>query len=175
MVLNEKMPDSEHGSCRHRLTVFPGRFGGLQQGGQPDVVLRHDPVEHVIETLGVRHRQLIELDEVFLDERELRSPVEDGASVDVLPLVLGHRLRPRFWGVDARVAVRLQFGQEEVVELVHLHLLEVDDVGRVVSDLLEDALLSVVPVQRPARTIAVHLPGRVFITQHIITHHSEDT
>ncbi|EEZ98640.1 hypothetical protein TcasGA2_TC001168 [Tribolium castaneum] len=43
-------------------TVFPRRFRRLQKRCQADVVLRHHSVEHVVQAVRVRHRQLIKLD-----------------------------------------------------------------------------------------------------------------
>lgn len=52
------------------LTVLPGGLLGLEQRRQANVVLGHHSVEHVVRALGVSHRQLVELDEVVLDQRE---------------------------------------------------------------------------------------------------------
>ena len=49
-----------------RNTVLPARLLGLQQGGQRDVVLGHDPVQHVLVPIGVLYRQLVELHQLFL-------------------------------------------------------------------------------------------------------------
>lgn len=155
-------------------TVVPGGLLGVQQRGQPDVVLGHDAVEHVVRALGVGHRQLRELHQVLLDQRELGGAVEDGAAVDELALALRHGLGARLGREDAVVAVHLELRQEEAVELVRLHLLQADDVGRVVADLVEDALLAVLPLQRPAGAVAVHLARRVLVAQHVVAHHRED-
>lgn len=52
--------------------------------------------------------------------------------------------------------------------------LETDDVGGVVPDLVQDALLAVLPLQRPARAVAVHLPRGELVTQHVVAHDGED-
>lgn len=57
------------------------------------------------------------------------------------------------------------------VRITHL---ETDDVGRVVSDFLDDALLAVIPVERPRRTVAIHLACAVLVTQDIVAHHGEN-
>ena len=46
--------------------VLPAGLLGLQQGGQRDVVLGHDPVQHVLVPIGVLYRQLVELHQLFL-------------------------------------------------------------------------------------------------------------
>ena len=49
-----------------RYPVLPAGFLGLQQGGQGDVVLGHDPVQHVLVPVGVLDGKLVELDQLFL-------------------------------------------------------------------------------------------------------------
>lgn len=48
------------------------RFAVLQQSNDSDVVLGHDPVEHVLRLfeIGTAHGDLVELDELLLDEGE---------------------------------------------------------------------------------------------------------
>lgn len=70
----------------------------------------------------------------------LGRPEEDCTPVDVLPIRLGHGLGPGLGRKDALVAVVLQLRFEKVEELVRLDLLQADDVGRVVSDLVQDCL-----------------------------------
>lgn len=112
---------------------------------------------------------------IYLREvRSLGSPVKDGAAVDELALALGHGLGAGLWREDAVVAVHLELGQEEVVELVGLDLLQADDVRGVVSDLVQDAFLAVLPLEGPARAVAVHLTRRVFVAQHVVAHHRKD-
>ena len=53
--------------------------------------------------------------------------------------------------------------------------LEADDVGRVVADLLENALAPVFPLEDPAGAVAVHLARGVLVAQHVVAHHREDT
>lgn len=101
----------------------------------------------------------------------LGGPIKNGAAVDVLAVVLCHRFRTGLGREYAVVAVVLKFRQEEVVELVRLDLLQADDVRGVMPYLVEDTLLPVFPIQRPARTVAVHLPCRVLVAQHVVTHH----
>ena len=103
----------------------------------------------------------------------LGSPIEDGATVDVLPVVLRHGLGPGLGRENAVVAVHLELGQEEVVELIRLDLLQADYISRVVAYLVEDALLPVLPLERPTRTVAVHLARRVLVAQHVVAHHRE--
>lgn len=93
----------------------------------------------------------------------LGGPIKNGAAVDVLAIVLCHRFRTGLGREYAVVAVVLKFRQEEVVELVRLDLLQADDVRGVMPYLVEDTLLPVFPIQRPARTVAVHLPCRVLV------------
>ena len=50
--------------------MFPDRVFRLEHGAEPDVVLRHDAVDHLVRALGVRHRQLIELDQLLLLQQE---------------------------------------------------------------------------------------------------------
>ena len=100
--------------------------------------------------------------------------VEDGASVDVPALALHHRLGARFGREDAVVAVAFQLRKEIVVKLFRLHFLQTDNVGRVVADLLEDALAPVLPFQHPTGAVAVHLTRRVFVAQDVVAHHRED-
>lgn len=157
-----------------RGRVLPRGLCCFEQRRKADVVLGHDAVQHVLQAVCVRHRELIELHQVFLYQRELARPKKDGAPVDVFPFALGHVLRPRLRRKDAAITVLLQLRQEEVVELIHLDLLQIDDVRAVVPYLLEDALLAVVPVQRPARAVRVHLPRRVLVAQHVVAHHGED-
>ncbi|KAL0124863.1 hypothetical protein PUN28_006609 [Cardiocondyla obscurior] len=95
--------------------------------------------------------------------------------VDVLAIVLRHRLRAGLGREYAVVAVVLELRQEEVVELVRLDLLQADDVRGVVPYFVEDTFLPVFPVQRPARAVTVHLPRRVFVAQHVVAHHREYT
>ena len=90
-----------------------------------DVVLGHDAVEHVVGAFGVGHGQLVELDEVFEDERKLGRAVKDGAAVDVAPVALDHRLGARLGREDAVVAVALQLRKEVVVKLFRFHLLKI--------------------------------------------------
>ena len=47
-------------------TVLPAGLLGLKQRGQGDVVLGHDPVKHVLVTIGVLYGQLVELDKLLL-------------------------------------------------------------------------------------------------------------
>jgi len=105
----------------------------------------------------------------------LGGPEKNGAAVDVLAVVLRHRLRAGLGREYAVVAVVLELRQEEVVELVRLDLLQADDVRGVVAYLVEDTLFPILPVQRPARAIAVHLPRRVLVAQHVVAHHREYT
>ena len=100
--------------------------------------------------------------------------VEDGASVDVSALALHHRLGARFGREDAVVAVAFQLRKEIVVKLFRLHFLQTDNVGRVVADLLEDALAPVLPFEHPTGAVAVHLTRRVFVAQDVVAHHRED-
>lgn len=53
--------------------------------------------------------------------------------------------------------------------------LQADDVRGVMPYLVEDALLSVVPLERPAGTVPVHLSRRVLVAQNVVAHHREDT
>lgn len=53
----------------------------------------------------------------------LGGPVEDRTAIHILPLVLGHGLGAGLGREDAVVAVPLQLRQEELVELIRLHLL----------------------------------------------------
>ena len=50
--------------------VAPGRLLRLEQSGQSDVVLGHDPVQHVVRSFRVRHRQLVEFDQMFENQRK---------------------------------------------------------------------------------------------------------
>lgn len=43
------------------------------------------------------------------------------------------------------------------------------------SNFVQNTLLPVVPVEGPAGAVAVHLPRRVLVAQHVVTHHGEDT
>jgi len=43
----------------------------MEQGGQSDVVLSHDPVEHVLVAVGVLNGQLIELHQLLLHQDKL--------------------------------------------------------------------------------------------------------
>lgn len=104
----------------------------------------------------------------------LGGSIKNGATVDVFAIVLRHRLRPGLGRENAVVAVVLELRQEEVVELVRLDLLQADDVRGVMAYLVEDALLPVLPVQRPARTVSVHLSRRVFVAQYVVAHHRKD-
>ena len=49
-----------------------------------------------------------------------------------------------------------------------------DDVSTIMADFFNNALFPVLPVEGPAGAVSVKLPGCVFITQDIITHHCED-
>lgn len=49
-----------------RDSVLPARLLGLQQSGQGDVVLGHDPVQHVLVPVSVLDGKLVELDQLFL-------------------------------------------------------------------------------------------------------------
>jgi hypothetical protein len=100
--------------------------------------------------------------------------VEDGASVDVSALALDHGLGARFGREDAVVAIAFQLRKEVVVKLFRLHFLQTDNVGRVVADLLEDALASVLPFEHPTGAVAVHLTRGVFVAQDVVAHHRED-
>ena len=157
--------------CGH--SVVPTGLLRLEHCGQGDVVLGHHPVEHDVAAFGVGHGHLIELDGVLLDHLEFGLSPEYGAAVDVLAFGLAHGFGPRFGREDAVVAVPLEFGQEEVVELVRLHLLQGDDVRRVMPDLVEDALFAVLPVEGPLRAIRVLLSSGVPVAQHVVTHHGE--
>ena len=42
------------------------------------------------------------------------------------------------------------------------------------SYLVQNALLPVLPVERPLRTVAVEVPGGVAVAQHIVAHHGEE-
>lgn len=101
----------------------------------------------------------------------LGGPIKNGATVDVFAVVLRHRFRAGLGREYAVVAVVLKLRQEEVVELVRLDLLQADDVRGVMPYLVEDTLLPVFPVERPAWTVAVHLSRRVLVAQHVVTHH----
>ena len=46
--------------------VLPASLLGLQQCGQGDVILGHDPVEHVLVTIGVLDGKLVKLDKLLL-------------------------------------------------------------------------------------------------------------
>ena len=46
--------------------VLPAGLLRLEQRGQGDVVLGHDPVEHVLVTIGVLYGKLVELDKLLL-------------------------------------------------------------------------------------------------------------
>lgn len=52
--------------------------------------------------------------------------------------------------------------------------LKADDVGRTIPNLLENSFFPVLPVEGPAWTVAVHLPGGVLVAQHVVAHHCED-
>ena len=41
-------------------------------------------------------------------------------------------------------------------------------------DLVEDALLAVLPVERPVGTVAVHGLGGVPVAEHVVAHHREE-
>ena len=43
------------------------------------------------------------------------------------------------------------------------------------TDFFEDGLPAVLPFEDPAWTVAVHLPGGVFVTENIVAHHRENT
>ncbi len=45
-------------------TILPRSIFCFQQRGKPDVVLGHDAVEHIVRALVIRHRKLVELDQV---------------------------------------------------------------------------------------------------------------
>lgn len=79
----------------------------LEQGDDRDLILGHDPVEHVLRLaeVGPAHRDLVELDELRLDHAEDGALVEGRAAVDVPPLVRAHRARPRLGVEDALVLV----------------------------------------------------------------------
>lgn len=68
---------------------------------------------------------------------------EDRATIYVLPIVLGHCLRSGLRREYSFVAIVLQFGLEEVVKLVGLNLLKAYDVGRIVTNLVQNCLLKV--------------------------------
>ena len=42
-------------------------------------------------------------------------------------------------------------------------------------NLVKDALLPVLPVERPMRAVAVHLPRRVPVAQNVVAHHLIET
>ena len=52
--------------------------------------------------------------------------------------------------------------------------LKADDVGRIVSDLFEDALASIFPLEHPTWTVTVHLPGGVLVAQDVVAHDRKD-
>lgn len=49
-------------------TVGPGGFLGLEQSYEAYVVLGHDPIQHVVRTFRIGHRQLVEFEQMFLDQ-----------------------------------------------------------------------------------------------------------
>lgn len=105
----------------------------------------------------------------------LGGSVKNSASIDVLAVVLRHCLRAGLGRKYAVVAVVFQFRQKEIVKLVRLDLLQANDVRGIMPYLVEDTFLPVFPVQRPARTVAVHLPRGILVTQHVVTHYREYT
>ena len=52
--------------------------------------------------------------------------------------------------------------------------LQREDVGAVLTYLLDDRLLAVLPAERPRRAVGVQLPRAVHVAQHVVAHHSED-
>ena len=61
--------------------VLPAGLLSLQQSGQGDVVLRHDPVEHVLVPVGMLYGKLVELHQLFLRNSGIKYP-------SILPLLL---------------------------------------------------------------------------------------
>ncbi len=69
-----------------------------------------------------------------------------------------------------------RFFVSHLERLPHLRFiyLQGNDVGGVLPNLLHDAILAVVPRQRPRRTVAVHLPRRQLVAQHVVAHDRKD-
>ncbi len=91
----------------------------------------------------------------------------------MLLVVLGHGLGARLGREDAVVVELLELWQKELMKLLGLELLQADDVRIERLDLVQDELLAVVPGERPRRTVAVVLPRRVLIAQHVVAHGGE--
>ena len=51
--------------------------------------------------------------------------------------------------------------------------LQTDNVGISSGDLLDNALLPILPAQGPGRAVAVHLLSGVFVAEHVVTHDRE--
>ena len=91
----------------------------------------------------------------------------------MLLVLLGHGLGARLWREDAVVVVLLELGQEELIELLGLELLQRYDVRVEALDVVEYELAAVLPRERPRRTIAVVLARRVLVAQHVVAHGGE--
>jgi hypothetical protein len=138
-----------------------------------NIILGHDTVQHVLGAIGGGHSDLIELDQIVLDELKARGLEEDGAAVHVLLVVLGHGLGARLGREDAVVVELLELGQEVLMKLLGLELLQTNDVRIQGLDVLENELLAVVPGQGPRRTVAVVLPRGVLVAQDVVAHGGE--
>lgn len=55
----------------------------------------------------------------------------------------------------------------------HASHLQADDVGVAAVDLLHDALLAVLPAERPRGAVGVQLPRGILVAQHVVAHDGE--
>lgn len=64
-------------------------------------------------------------------------------------------------------------GIEEEKKKWYIFYLKTYDVSIAAQDFLHNGFFSVFPVQCPRRTIAIQLPGSIFITKYVVTHDRE--
>mmetsp|Transcript_39690 Transcript_39690/g.79327 ORF Transcript_39690/g.79327 Transcript_39690/m.79327 type:complete len:256 (-) Transcript_39690:258-1025(-) len=138
--------------------------------------LRHVVLEQPIEgalVVGVA----LPCDRVELDlvhavghHGKLVPSVEDGAPIHLA--VLAHELTGLAL-VHASVVVLGEFGFEKILIVVGLHLLQAHHVRAVVDQLAKDVAPTVVPRQRPCRTVRKRLGRRVDLGEHVVREERE--
>jgi hypothetical protein len=84
-----------------------------------------------------------------------------------------HRSSSRFRIKNALVALILETLNKEVLILFDVDLLKTDDISAVLHEFLQDEIFTILPIEGPGGSIAVHPIGRISFAEDIITHRRE--